>query len=83
VLRHEFRPGRLVAGLSLTAAGVAYAGDAGGLWDMPWFALIPMVVGGLCLAAAVGMIGHGAHSCRSGHGTDRGSGTEADPAGPA
>ncbi|GAA3221971.1 hypothetical protein GCM10020256_29050 [Streptomyces thermocoprophilus] len=46
MLRHEFRPGRLVAGLSLTAAGVAYAGDAGGLWDMPWFALIPMVVGG-------------------------------------
>jgi hypothetical protein len=56
VLRHEFRPGKLVAGFFLTLAGITYAGDAGGAWDTPWFAVIPMVVGGLCLAGAVGLL---------------------------
>ncbi|MDH6607855.1 hypothetical protein M2164_003490 [Streptomyces sp. SAI-208] len=56
MLRHEFRPGQLVAGLFLTAAGITYAGDAGGAWDTPWFAVIPMVVGGLCLAGVVGLL---------------------------
>jgi hypothetical protein len=56
VLRHEFQPGKLVAGLFLTVAGITYAGDAGGAWDTPWFAVIPMVVGGLCLAGAVGLL---------------------------
>lgn len=50
MLRHEFRPGKLVAGLFLTAAGAVYAGDAAGLWDTRWFVIIPLVVGGLCLA---------------------------------
>jgi drug/metabolite transporter (DMT)-like permease len=59
VLRHEFQPGRLVAGLFLALAGVVYAGDAGGLWDTPWFALIPVVVGGLCLAGAVAVLTRG------------------------
>ncbi|GHH07788.1 hypothetical protein [Streptomyces rubradiris] len=54
--RHEFQPGKLVAGLFLTATGVAYAGDAGGLWDTPWFAVIPLVVGGLCLAGATAVL---------------------------
>ncbi|MEU3032648.1 hypothetical protein ACPCBC_18090 [Streptomyces incarnatus] len=52
MLRHEFRPGKLVAGLFLIAAGVVYAGDAGGLWKAPWFAIVPLVIGGLCLAGA-------------------------------
>jgi len=56
VLRHEFRPGRLTAGIFLTSAGVVYLGDASGAWKTPWFAIIPMVVGGLCLAAATGMV---------------------------
>ncbi|MFF7134831.1 hypothetical protein ACFZBZ_21050 [Streptomyces sp. NPDC008196] len=56
MLRHEFRPGKLVAGVFLTLAGITYAGDAGGAWDTPWFAVIPMVVGGLCLAGAVGLL---------------------------
>lgn len=56
MLRHEFQPGRLVAGAFLTAAGCAYAGDAGGLWETPWFAVIPLVVGGLCLAGLVGTL---------------------------
>ncbi|MGW5970174.1 hypothetical protein [Streptomyces sp. NPDC055186] len=54
MLRHEFQPGRLVAGAFLTVAGVLYAGDAGGAWDTPWFVVFPVVGGGLCLAAAVG-----------------------------
>lgn len=56
MLRHEFQPGRLVAGVFLTLAGITYAGDAGGAWDTPWFAVIPMVVVGLCLAGAVGLL---------------------------
>ncbi|GGQ53674.1 hypothetical protein [Streptomyces flaveolus] len=56
MLRHDFQPGRLVAGAFLTLAGVIYAGDAGGLWDTPWFVIVPVVTGGLCLAGAVGVL---------------------------
>ncbi|KAB1146027.1 hypothetical protein F7R91_17065 [Streptomyces luteolifulvus] len=59
MLRHEFQPGRLVAGVVLTVAGGLYAGDAGGLWDTPWFVVIPLVMGGLCLAGAVGILAGG------------------------
>jgi hypothetical protein len=59
VLRHEFQPGRLVAGTFLTLTGIVYAGDAGGAWEAPWFAVIPLVVGGLFLAGAVGVLTHG------------------------
>ncbi|MDX3645703.1 hypothetical protein P1P70_41245 [Streptomyces sp. MB09-02B] len=58
MLRHEFRPGKLVAGLFLTAAGVVYLGDAGGAWNTPWFVVIPLVVGGLCIAGAVASLHH-------------------------
>ena len=56
MLRHEFQPGRLVAGVVLTVAAVLYAGDAGGAWDTPWFVMVPVVTGGLCLAGAVGFL---------------------------
>ncbi len=56
MLRHEFQPGRLVAGTALVAAAVIYGGDAGGAWETPWFVVIPLVVGGLCLAGAVGVV---------------------------
>ncbi|MFM9588956.1 hypothetical protein ACKI1O_06075 [Streptomyces scabiei] len=56
MLRHEFRPGKLIAGLFLTAAGVVYLGDASDAWQTPWFAVIPLVIGGLCLAGAVGVL---------------------------
>ncbi|WP_328550130.1 hypothetical protein [Streptomyces sp. NBC_00366] len=56
MLRHEFQPGKLVAGFFLALAGVIFAGDAGGLWETPWFAVIPVVTGGLCLAGAVGVV---------------------------
>jgi hypothetical protein len=56
VLRHEFQPGRLVAGAFLTLVGIIYAGDAGGAWETPWFAGIPVVIGGLFLAGAVSTV---------------------------
>ncbi|MGW9025449.1 hypothetical protein ACWGQ5_14690 [Streptomyces sp. NPDC055722] len=56
MLRHEFQPGRLVAGMALTGAGVVYLGDANGAWTTPWFALIPLMCGGLCLAAVSGLL---------------------------
>ncbi|MEV5332707.1 hypothetical protein [Streptomyces werraensis] len=56
MLRHEFQPGRLIAGTALVAAAVVYGGDAGGAWGTPWFVMIPLVVGGLCLAGAVGAV---------------------------
>ncbi|MFE2462380.1 hypothetical protein [Streptomyces sp. NPDC059402] len=64
MLRHEFQPGRLVAGVFLMLAGVIYTGDAGGLWETPWFVLVPVVTGGLCLAGAVGVVARAAHRRR-------------------
>ncbi|GHJ35033.1 hypothetical protein [Streptomyces sp. TS71-3] len=55
---HEFQPGKLVVGVALTGAAVAFGGDARGLWDVPWFAMAPIVVGGLCLAAVAGTISY-------------------------
>ncbi|MCX5194906.1 hypothetical protein OOK31_13510 [Streptomyces sp. NBC_00249] len=52
---HEFQPGRLLAGLILVTAGVLYLLDASGQADLPWFLVVPMAVGGLCLSAVVGM----------------------------
>ncbi|MEU2062257.1 hypothetical protein [Streptomyces sp. NPDC013455] len=59
MLRHEFQPGKLVAGLFLTVTGALYAGDAGGLWETPWFLVPPLVVGGLCLAGATALLTRG------------------------
>ncbi|WP_371669621.1 hypothetical protein OG985_19315 [Streptomyces sp. NBC_00289] len=78
MLRHEFQPGKLVAGAFLTLAGVIYAGDAGGLWETPWFAVIPIVVGGLCLAGAVGFLAGGIRRRRAGR-----AGRAGGPGGPA
>ncbi|MFB6618490.1 hypothetical protein ACIGFK_31825 [Streptomyces sp. NPDC085524] len=54
--RHEFQPGRLLAGIVLLTAGVMYLLDAAGEADVPWFLVVPMALGGLCLAALVGMV---------------------------
>lgn len=56
MLRHEFQPGRLVAGAFLAAAGVVFLGDASGAWEAPWFVIVPIVNGGLCLAAVTGLL---------------------------
>jgi hypothetical protein len=65
VLRHEFQPGKLIAGLSLALAGTIYAGDAGGAWETPWFVVIPVVTGGLCLASAAAFLTHTVRRRRS------------------
>ncbi|MBQ1090167.1 hypothetical protein [Streptomyces sp. B93] len=70
MLRHEFQPGRLVAGFFLIAAGVVYAGDAGGAWEAPWFVAVPLVMGGLCLAGAVGGLARGIRRNRRSGRTD-------------
>jgi hypothetical protein len=69
VLRHEFQPGKLVAGVFLAVAGVVYAGDAGGVWETPWFVVVPLVVGGLCLAGAVAVLDRAIRRSRSGRRT--------------
>lgn len=56
MLRHEFRPGRLVAGLFVSLAGVLYVGDATGAWDIPWFTVVPVVLGGFGLAVVTGLL---------------------------
>ncbi|MFD5412232.1 hypothetical protein ACFV4Q_26600 [Streptomyces nojiriensis] len=54
--RHEFQPGRLIAGLALLVAGVLYLLDSTGEADLPWFAVVPITMGGLTLAALVGLV---------------------------
>lgn len=62
---HGFRPGRLIAGLSvLTCAGL-YAGDSAGAWHIPWFVALPVVFGGLGLAACAGTLHYGVRRRRA------------------
>ncbi|GGR97241.1 hypothetical protein GCM10010269_40070 [Streptomyces humidus] len=81
MLRHEFRPGRLVAGASFVLAGVVFAGDAGGLWEAPWFLMIPVVMAGLCLAGVTGAVARGVRRRRgpSGRTAPAGTGTPTPP----
>ncbi|ROQ33886.1 hypothetical protein EDD98_2918 [Streptomyces sp. PanSC19] len=51
MLLHEFRPGRLLVGLTALALAAAYAGDAADAWTTPWYAVIPVLGGGLGTAA--------------------------------
>ncbi|WP_328905382.1 hypothetical protein OG230_21795 [Streptomyces sp. NBC_00234] len=51
MLRHEFRPGRAVAGVVMLALAAGYAADAAGEWDAPWTFFFPVFFGGLGLAA--------------------------------
>ncbi|WP_030764240.1 hypothetical protein [Streptomyces sp. NRRL F-2664] len=54
--RHEFQPGRLIAGLVLMLAGVLHLVESTGGADVPWYAVVPMAAGGLTLAALVGLV---------------------------
>lgn len=63
--RHEFRPGRLIAGLSVLTAALLYGGDAAGAWHTPWFTAFPVVFGGLFLAGAVAALHYGVRRRRS------------------
>nr|WP_203732611.1 hypothetical protein [Streptomyces sp. SID12501] len=46
----------MIAGLFVTVAGITYVGDAGDAWETPWFAVIPLLVFGLTLAAVVALL---------------------------
>ncbi|MGV9554105.1 hypothetical protein [Streptomyces sp. NPDC003522] len=88
MLRHDFRPGRLVTGSAFVLVGIMYAGDAGGHWETPWFAVVPVVVAGLCLAAVAGLVSRavrGRRDAKPGSSADRGTdtGTGAESARPA
>ncbi|WP_330288300.1 hypothetical protein [Streptomyces sp. NBC_00576] len=56
MLRHEFQPGKLIAGIFVSIAGITYVGDAGDAWETPWFAVIPLLGFGLALAGAVALL---------------------------
>ncbi|MCX5083549.1 hypothetical protein ACWCRC_33270 [Streptomyces sp. NPDC001940] len=71
--RHEFQPGKLIAGLFLTAAGALYLGDALGSWELPWFTVIPVVAAGLLLAAVAGTATYAIRHRQRPHVTDSGS----------
>nr|WP_078945941.1 hypothetical protein [Streptomyces exfoliatus] len=47
MLLHEFRPGRLLVGLTALTLAAVYAGDATGSWTTPWYAVIPVLCAGL------------------------------------
>ncbi|RDG37739.1 hypothetical protein DVH02_12935 [Streptomyces corynorhini] len=56
--RHEFKPGRLVVGLTALGAAVPYLGDAAGVWQAPWYLALAVVGGGLCLGALVAWVNY-------------------------
>ncbi|MEU0392845.1 hypothetical protein ABZ208_08755 [Streptomyces sp. NPDC006208] len=64
-LRHEFRPGRLLAGLCVLTAAVLYGGDAAGAWYTPWYVAFPVVFGGLFVAGVVAWIHYGVRRRRA------------------
>lgn len=51
MLLHEFRPGRLILGAAALALAALFAGDAAGAWSVAWYVVIPVLCGGLGLAA--------------------------------
>ncbi|MBH1935983.1 hypothetical protein I5Q34_17195 [Streptomyces sp. AV19] len=69
--RHDFEPGRLVVGLVLLGGGLAYLLEAAGRWHFPAYALLPALVGGLCLGGAVPSIGYLVRRRRGGRGVER------------
>lgn len=71
MLRHEFHPGKLVLGLFLLIAAIAYAGDAGGIWDTPWFVAFPLLLAGLLLGGAAAAVSHGIRSRPAARAADR------------
>jgi hypothetical protein len=63
--RHRFEPGKLIAGLVVLGAALAYGLDAAGEWDLPPFAPLPVLLGGLCLAGLVSALAFGARRHRA------------------
>ncbi|MFE1575426.1 hypothetical protein [Streptomyces fradiae] len=77
---HEFRPGRLVAGVTGLAVAAVYLGDAAGSWDAPWYAVVPLLSCGLSLAALAGWVGHRARRRRAARTTPADGAARADGA---
>lgn len=78
MLRHEFHPGKLVLGLFLLIAAIAYAGDAGGTWDTPWFVVFPLLLAGLLLGGAAAAVSYGIRGRPAARAADRASRRKAD-----
>ncbi|MFD9792310.1 hypothetical protein ACFWXK_15315 [Streptomyces sp. NPDC059070] len=57
--RHEFRPGRLVAGTAALVTAALFAGDAADAWHTPWYVVIPTMCAGLALAGLASWIAYG------------------------
>ncbi|MEV6549300.1 hypothetical protein AB0M57_11365 [Streptomyces sp. NPDC051597] len=56
--RHEFRPGRLLAGVVMLATAALFGGDAADAWQTPWYEVIPLVCGGLSAAGLASWAGY-------------------------
>ncbi|GAA3109259.1 hypothetical protein ACFQ0X_18365 [Streptomyces rectiviolaceus] len=78
MLRHEFHPGKLVLGLFLLIAAIAYAGDAGGIWDTPWFVAFPLMLAGLLLGGAAAAVSYGIRGRPAARTADRASDRASD-----
>ncbi|MFG2330458.1 hypothetical protein ACGFMM_12595 [Streptomyces sp. NPDC048604] len=59
MLRHEFRPGRLLAGVTALGVATLYGGDAAGTWSTPWYAALPLTFGGMTLAGLAAWAAYG------------------------
>lgn len=57
-----------MAGTALIAAGVIALGNTAGVWKTPWYVIIPVVNGGLCLAAVTGLLARAIRRDRSARG---------------
>ncbi|WEH35463.1 hypothetical protein PZB75_20125 [Streptomyces sp. AM 4-1-1] len=57
--RHEVRPGRAVAGVVMLALAGCYAAEAAGAWSLTWYFFVPLLCGGLSLAATATWLSYG------------------------
>lgn len=63
--RHEFRPGRMIAGLVLLGIAAVYLGDAHDLWVTPPGAAVPALLAGLVVAGVATRISYGVRRRRA------------------
>ncbi len=54
--RHDFEPGKLIVGLVLLGGCAAYLAAADGRLHFPSYLLLPVLVGGFCLAGVVSSV---------------------------
>ncbi|MDQ0932079.1 hypothetical protein [Streptomyces turgidiscabies] len=83
MLRHEFQPGKLIAGIFVTITGITYVGDAGGAWETPWFAVFPLLMFGLALAGVVALLTGSIRRRTRARRSATSTGPTADAAGPS